>query len=424
MSAVRDVVVLGAGLAGVTSAWYLRAAGHRVTVIERRAGPALETSFANGGQISASHPEPWSNPRTPLAVLRGLGRSDAPVRLRFGLEAERWRWGLAFLGQCRPGPTRRNTATIARLAAYSLAALRQLRRQLDLDYDASECGILHLYFTETQLRHGRRMAATLAEFGLRTEVLGDAAACHRLEPALSRAPDLAGGLYAPEDESGDAHRFVEALTGHCRQAGVRFEFGMRVDRIATRGQTVRGVHVTDAEGRSGFYAGTDIVCALGAESSRLAKPLGERLPIYPLKGYSVTIPAGPAAPHLSLTDELHRIVVSRLGDRVRIAGMAELVGFDTGIDTSRAATLLKRASALMPELMSGLGHAAAPQYWAGLRPATPGNVPIIGRGRVDGLWYNTGHGSLGWTLACGSAELLSALLSGAAPAIAFPFWNG
>lgn len=413
------VIVLGAGLAGVTSAWYLAEAGHEVTVVERQQGAGLETSFANGGQISVSHPEPWANPGAPAQILRWLGREDAPLLFRWRADFRQWTWSLRFLSQCLPGPTRRNTVAIAALALYSRAALRALRDATDIQYDCLERGIAHLFFDERSFFRSREKARELHHHGIAVEAL-DRAACIELEPALADCTDtLAGGLYAPDDESGDAYEFVRALAALCARHGVVFCYVNVIARIDAAAGRVLAVQVRGADGEARALRADAYVVATGSYAPQLVRPLGERLPIYPVKGYSVTIPLTPdaIAPSISITDESHRIVCSRLGDRLRIAGTAELAGYDTSLTPARCEAIVRRARELFPRL----GESRPGDYWAGLRPATPGNVPIVGRGRLNNLFYNTGHGTLGWTLACGSARALTDIIGGRRPEVAFPF---
>ena len=397
------IVVLGAGVVGVTSAWYLASAGHEVTVIDRRSGPGLETSFANGGQISAGHAQPWARPSVLPKILRWLGREDAPLLFRPRANWAQWAWGLRFLRECTPARFERNCRVLARLAAYSRDCLRALRQSSGIHYDESMRGILQ-FFTEP-----RDLDAAA-----RHQPLLSAAQCLALEPALKHAEDeILGGLHFPEDESGDAHAFTTALAALARQKGVMFEFGKAISGFKTDARGVVGLEGSDIRGDA-------YVVALGSYSPLLLAPLGVRIPVYPLKGYSITLPLGPAeqaaAPQISLTDEAHKIVISRLGNRLRAAGTAELTGYDTSINAARCAAIVRRIRQLFP----GIGGATAVDYWAGLRPATPSNVPLIGRTRYANLYLNTGHGTLGWTLACGSAAALAALVAGRAPDVELP----
>lgn len=414
-----QIVVIGAGLAGVTAAWYLREAGHSVTVIERHEAAALETSFANGGQISVSHPEPWANPGAPLMILRWLGRHDAPLLFRMPPEPARIRWGLRFLRECLPGRARRNTLAIARLAAYSAERLRVLRKETGIHYEELSRGILHLYFSPAELRHGRQQLRILQELGIGARMLG-VADCVDVEPALATISHrLAGAMMGTDDESGDAHSFVVELMRCAQQAGVKFVFGASVDRIHVSERRVTSMDITDAHGRTGALAADAFVMAAGSYSVGLMEKLGERLPIYPVKGYSATLGLiNPLrAPHASITDESRRIVCSRLGNQLRIAGTAELNGYDLSLDPARCNALLRWVEDMFP----GACDLSQPHFWAGLRPTTPSNLPMIGRSRYSNLFYNTGHGTLGWTLACGSAQALTDLIDGRDPVPDFPF---
>lgn len=413
------VLVLGAGLSGVTTAWYLRRAGFDVSVVDRQPAAGLETSFANGGQISISHPEPWANPGAPLQVLRWLGRDDAPLKFRPTRDPAQWRWGARFLLECLPSRTQRNTAAIAALARWSGEQLRALRSATGLHYDQLERGILHLFHSRAEFAHAPARARQLGGFGIAAQVC-DVAACLRIEPALAaQAATLVGGLYAPADESGDAHRFTQGLAARLQDEGVCFQWQREIQGLRRGASGVEAVAVRDAQGQHQWLQADAFVVCLGSYGPRLVAALGEDLPIYPVKGYSITARVIDAsrAPSVSLTDESRRIVCSRLGERLRIAGTAELNGFDTRVRPERVAAILEWACSRFP----GAIDLSSVEAWAGLRPATPGNVPVIGRGRTPGLWFNTGHGTLGWTLACGSAAALAQLMSGQQPPIAFPF---
>ena len=401
------IIVLGAGVVGVTGAWYLARAGHEVMVIDRRSAPALETSFANGGQISAGHAQPWAKPSVVPKIFFWLGREDAPLLFRPRASWAQWRWGLRFLRECMPGRFERHSRTLAALAHYSLDCLRALRAELALGCDQLERGILHFATSEREFRAMVRQA----------EVAGhevkSAAQCLEIEPALAHAHDrVVGGVYLREDESGDTCRFTQQLARHAADRGVDFRFDCAIAAIDPR----TGVHLADGS----VVTGDAYVVSLGSYSPRLLAPLGIRIPVYPLKGYSVTLPLGPAeqeaAPTVSLTDEASRVVISRLGNRLRAAGTAELADYDTSVNPVRCAAIVRRLRALFP----ALGAVTTVENWAGLRPATPNNVPVIGRTRFANVYMNTGHGTLGWTLACGSAALIADLISGRRPAVAFP----
>ena len=401
------IIVLGAGVVGVASAWYLACAGHQVTVIDRQGAAGLETSFANGGQISAGHAQPWAKPSVLPKIFSWLGREDAPLLFRPRASWAQWRWGLRFLRECMPGRFERHSRTLSALAHYSLECLRALRAELALRYDQLERGILHFATSERDFRAMARHAQIAGQ------EIKSAAQCLEIEPALAHAHEpIVGGVYLREDESGDAWRFTQELARYAAARGVRFRFGAAIEAI----DPATGIRLADGS----TISADAYVVSLGSYSPRFLAPLGIHIPVYPLKGYSVTLPLGPgeldAAPSVSLTDEAHKIVISRLGNRVRAAGTAELAGYDTSVNRVRCAAIVRRLRTLFP----GLGALTTVENWAGLRPATPSNVPVIGRTRYPNLYMNTGHGTLGWTLACGSAALLADLISGRRPAVAFP----
>ena len=413
------VIVLGAGLLGVTSAYFLRQQGHDVTVVDRQAAAAAETSFANGGQISVSHAEPWANPSAPLKVLKWLGKEDAPLLFRLRADARQWRWGLQFLRECTPARTRRNIEQIVRLGTYSRDTLQQLRRDTGLSYDQRTQGILHFYTSEQEFEAAEAPAAQMRELGCDRRVISADEAV-QIEPALAHIrPKLAGATYTSEDESGDANRFARELVKRCEAAGVRFLMSHTVTAIREAGGEVDHVEATDSEGRFQRLRADAYVLAMGSLSPLLAKPLGIELPIYPAKGYSVTMPVkDPAMAHqVSLTDDEYKLVFSRLGDRLRIAGTAELNGYDRDLNRVRCEAIVRRVEELFP----GAGDSERAQFWTGLRPATPSNVPIIGRSKVGRLFLNTGHGTLGWTHACGSGKSIAHIVSGLQPEVDFAF---
>ena len=413
------VIVLGAGLLGVTSAYFLRQLGHDVVVVDRQATPAAETSFANGGQISVSHAEPWANPGAPLKVLKWLGKEDAPLLFRLRADARQWRWGLQFLRECTPARTRHNIEQIVRLGTYSRDTLQQLRRDRDISYDERTQGILHFYTSQEEFDAAEAPAAQMRDLGCDRRVISADEAV-RIEPALAHIrPQLAGATYTSEDESGDANRFARELVKRCEQDGVQFLMSHTVTALRTAGGEIDHVEATDSEGRFRRLRADAYVLAMGSLSPLLAKPLGIELPIYPAKGYSVTMPVKDAsmAHQVSLTDDEFKLVFSRLGDRLRIAGTAELNGYDRDLNRVRCEAIVRRVEELFP----GAGDTEQAQFWTGLRPATPSNVPIIGRSKVGKLFLNTGHGTLGWTHACGSGKSIARIVAGLAPEVDFAF---
>jgi D-amino-acid dehydrogenase len=411
------IIVLGAGVVGVTGAWYLAQAGHEVTVVDRQRQAAMETSFANGGQISAGHAEPWARPSVVPKILRWLGREDAPLLFRPRADWAQWEWGLRFLAECLPGRFERHSRTLAGLARYSRDCLRALRSQLAIHYDELERGILQFATNARDFEALARRAEAMRALGVKRQVKS-AAECLALEPALKSSRDpVAGGVYDPQDESGDACRFTQELARVAAARGVSFRFGAPVEAIETAAGEASGIRL---DGGERIEAGAYVV-SLGSYSPLILAPLGIRIPVYPLKGYSITLALAPAeaqaAPSVSLTDEARKIVISRLGSRLRAAGTAELAGYDTSLNAARCAAIARRIRELFPQL----GAAAVTDNWTGLRPATPSNVPVIGRTKLKNLFLNTGHGTLGWTLSCGSGRALADLVSGRRPEIAFPF---
>lgn len=413
------VIVLGAGLLGVTSAYFLRKEGHEVTVVDRQASPAAETSFANGGQISVSHAEPWANPSAPFKVLKWLGKEDAPLLFRVRADARQWMWGLRFLRECTPARTRHNIGQIVRLGTYSRDTLQQLRRDIGIEYHQRTQGILHFYTSQQEFDGAEGPAAQMRAMGCDRRVISADEAV-RIEPALRHIrPRLAGATFTAEDESGDANQFARELVDRCRADGVEFLMSHTVTALREAGGRIDHVEVTDSQGRFQRLRADAYVLAMGSLSPLYVKPLGIDLPIYPAKGYSVTLPVKDEsmAHQVSLTDDEYKLVFSRLGDNLRIAGTAELNGYDRDLNRVRCEAIVRRVEELFP----GAGDAERAQFWTGLRPATPSNLPIIGRSKVPNLYLNTGHGTLGWTHSCGSGKSIAMIVSGKKPEVDFAF---
>jgi len=404
------VIVLGGGVIGVAAAYYLMADGHEVTVVEAREGVGLETSFANGGQLVASHCEPWASPATLRLMLRWLGRRDTPIIVRLRADPAFLGWGLRFLRNCTRARAAANTARNLRLALANRALMASLRAATGIAYDGAQTGALTLYRDPRSFGEAARHAAELSALGCAVETV-DPARAIAIEPALAHLGNrIAGGLFAPGDEIGDCHAFTAALAGHCEARGVAFRTGLRVTGIETEGDRVARL-ATEA----GPLAADAYVLAAGASSARLARPLGLRLPIHPVKGYafSATIADAARAPRVGITDQDSRVVFAPLGGRLRVVSTAEFAGFDTTLNPRRIALMAKAAHDLLP----GAADYARAEPWAGLRPATPDNLPILGPTRFRNLWLDTGHGNLGWTQACASARLVADLLAGRPPAI-------
>ncbi|MFC3106782.1 D-amino acid dehydrogenase [Undibacterium arcticum] len=417
------VIVLGSGIVGTASAWFLRKAGHEVTVLERQPGVALETSFANGCQISVSHAEPWANPHTLLKVLKWLGREDAPLLFRLQPDLLQWKWCLHFLRECMPGRVDDNIRQIVAIAEYSRQTLHAVRVETGLDYDCLTRGILHFYTDQREFDKSLAAAALMRELGCpRNPVSTDEILA--LEPALAGMRDqIVGGDFTSTDESGDVYKFTVGLAAKAAEAGVQFRFNTTVTRLLSEGSgagmQITGVEVIDANGRHRTLQADAFVVALGSFSAPLLKPLGIELMIYPGKGYSATyrIINAQAAPTVSLTDDSHKLVLSRLGDRLRVAGTCELNGYTRELNPARCDAITRRVRALFP----GACDYDNPTYWAGLRPLTPSNVPYIGKTKFANLFLNTGHGTLGWTMGCGSGRAIADIVGGRQPELDFAF---
>ncbi|MCO5099490.1 MAG: D-amino acid dehydrogenase [Burkholderiaceae bacterium] len=412
-------LVVGAGVVGVTTAWFLNRQGFEVVVVDRGQEPASETSFANGGQISVSHAEPWANPKALRRALRWLLRADAPLRLRLRADPRQWTWLARFVRECTRERTRRNIGELVRLGTYSRKVLQQLRADTGISYDERLRGILHLYTDPREFEAAREPALLMRELGCERSVVSVDEAI-AIEPALRNARSLlVGATFTPADESGDAHAFTLQLAALCRAAGVEFRMGHRVTALRTGAGRIEHVEAIDPDGRYETIRADRYVLAAGSCSASLAAPLGIRLAVYPAKGYSVTMPVRDSARafEVSMTDDEHKLVFSRLGDRLRIAGTAELAGYGRALDLPRCRAMLRRFEQLMP----GAGDATAATFWSGLRPATPSNCPYVGRTRLPDLFLNTGHGTLGWTLACGSAKALADLMVQRRPDVDYAF---
>ena len=413
------VTVLGAGVTGITSAWFLAQAGHEVTVVDRQPGAGLETSFANGGQISVSHAEPWANPSAPLKVLKWLAKEDAPLLFRLRPDLNQWLWAIDFLRECTPARTRHNIKQIVNLGLYSRSTLQQLRASTGMEYHQKTEGILHFYTSQKEYDDAQGPAALMREYGCELD-MKTPDECVAIEPALtaSRAR-IVGGSMTPSDESGDAHQFTHKLAALCAEAGVNFLYNTRIVGTRKEGDLLKAVQVANADGVVRELTSDAYVMCLGSYSPQWAKLLGQTLRIYPAKGYSVTLPVinEAASYNVSLTDDEYKLVFSRFGDRLRIAGTAELNGYSTDLNLKRCEAIVRRTRQLFPDMTDGQNA----QYWTGLRPATPSNVPYIGTSKTSNLFLNTGHGTLGWTHSCGSGAAIADIVSGREPQVDFAF---
>jgi D-amino-acid dehydrogenase len=404
------IIVLGSGVIGVTSAWYLAKAGHEVVVVDRQPGPALETSFGNAGEISPGYASPWAAPGIPLKAIKWLAMEHAPLILRPPLDMATARWLYAMLRNCSAERYAVNKERMVRVAEWSRDCLIALRAETGIRYDERMQGTLQLFREQAQLDGIAKDVAVLAAGNVPFEIL-DRAECLAAEPGLANsAATIIGGLRLPNDETGDCFKFTDALATLAADAGVTFRYDCRIERLLSEGGIVSGVQ-TD----QGVLTADAYLLALGSFSPALAAPLGLRLPVYPVKGYSITVPITDAAraPVSTLLDESYKVAITRLGDRIRVGGMAAISGFNTSLPPRPRRTLEFSVGSLFP----GAGDLAAASYWTGLRPMTPDSTPIIGPTRLRNLFLNTGHGTLGWTMACGSGQVIADLMSGRAPEI-------
>ncbi|MDM0111659.1 D-amino acid dehydrogenase [Variovorax sp. J22R133] len=429
------VIVLGAGIIGVSTAWHLLERGHEVTVVDRQPDAAMETSFANAGQISVSFCEPWAYKGAPLQILKWMFSSDSPLLFKPKLDWQQWGWGLQFLGQCNDAAFARNVAQIIALGAYSHAALRDVVTATGIEYHRLERGIAHFFTHQKSFDEAAHAAALMHRHGIERRVVSREELL-AIEPAFRPFGDrIVGGTYTATDESGDARVFTQALARRCAQRGARLMFGRSVQRIHVAGGQVESVSV--GPGSSANSASNDVllkadavIVACGSYSAPLLRTVGVDLPIYPGKGYSATLPLlrPEAAPMISTIDDEAACAVTRLGNFLRVAGTIELNGYDHSLTTplarARCRMLVDRVEKVLPGVCDTRteDQGGNPQFWTGLRPATPTNIPFIGRTKIGKLWVNAGHGTLGWTHGAGSGKAMAELVSGErAPIAGFRF---
>jgi|TARA_R100000501_G_C2630518_1_gene125925 D-amino-acid dehydrogenase len=400
------IIILGAGVVGITTAYYLRRKGHDVTVVDRQPGAALETSFANAGEISPGYSSPWAGPGVPTKAIRWLLMRHPPLILRPTVDMLMLRWLASMLRNCTTARYAINKSRMVRLAMFSRDELMLLRKELSIEYDQRLQGTLQLFRTQKQMDGSAKDMDVLRAYDVPFELL-DKEGCTRAEPGLAASSErFVGGLRLPNDETGDCHLFTTRLTEHLASRGVEFRFSTSVRQLETCGGAITG-----AQTDQGVIRGDAYLMALGSHSAVLAKSLGIRLPMYPVKGYSITVPiaASEWAPISTLLDETYKIAITRLGARIRVGGMAEICGYDRSLPKHREATLLHCLNDLFP---AAVRKGEGTNFWSGLRAMTPDGPPIIGRTRLSNLFLNTGHGTLGWTMACGAAAVTAAIISG------------
>ena len=412
------ILVLGAGVIGVSTAWFLSKAGHDVTVLDRQDSPGKETSFANGGQISAGQAEPWANPAAPAKIVKWLGREDAPLLFRLRADASQWSWGLKFLLECLPSRTHQNTLQTLKLAVFSREKLKEVREETGLVYDGVERGILTLHTDQKEFKLAQTRLQMLREHGVSVNVRSPSQVLE-IEPALKQSKvEIVGATHAEDDESGDAFLFTQRLAEVAGKNGVAFGFGVEVIDWQVKGSRINSILARVGDRLETFSADAFVV-ALGSYTTLSLSKLGINIPVFPVKGYSVTIPISDSdlAPEVCITDENGKVAISRLGRRLRAAGTAELAGYDLAIREERCQAIVNRVREFFPSINNYDNH----RKWTGLRPAVPSNVPLIGRLKFKNLFVNTGQGTLGWTLACGSGAGLANVISAEHPGVDFPF---
>ncbi len=403
------IIILGSGVVGVTTAYYLAKQGHEVTVVDREEGPALETSFANAGQVSPGYASPWAAPGVPMKALKWLFQKHAPLVIRPTADPKQYVWLMQMLANCTGARYKVNKSRMVRVAEYARDCLMQLRADTGIEYDQRMQGTLQLFREQYQLDGIGKDLEVLRQDGVPFEVL-DRDGCAAVEPALGLVKDkFVGGLRLPHDETGDCFKFTNALAKICEGLGVTFRFGVSIKSLVLSGGRVSGVETSQ-----GVLTADNYVVALGSYTPAMVKSLGLDAPIYPVKGYSITAPIvdESRAPVSTVLDESYKIAITRLGDRIRVGGMAEVSGFSKDLPAARRATLDLSVSDLFPG-----GDLKAATFWSGLRPMTPDSTPIIGATRHDNVYINAGHGTLGWTMSCGSGKLLADLISGNRPDI-------
>ncbi|MFC3109118.1 D-amino acid dehydrogenase [Undibacterium arcticum] len=404
------IIVLGSGVIGTASAYYLAQAGHEVSVLDRQPGAGLETSFANAGEVSPGYAAPWAGPGVPLKAIKWLLMRHSPLVLRPGLDPAMWRWMWQMLANCSSRRYEINKGRMLRLAEYSRDCLRELRATTGIRYDERMQGTLQLFRNQQQLDSAAPDIAILQRYQVAYQLL-DGAACVAAEPALARVREkFVGGLRLPGDETGDCYKFTRRLAELAQGLGARFEYDVTIQHMVADDGQISGVQTEDQVRKADAY-----VLALGSYSPLLLRPLGIRLPVYPVKGYSITIPVLDAAgaPESTVMDETFKVAITRLGDRIRVGGTAELAGYDLRLRQARRDTLEHSVSELFPQG----GDLSRGEFWCGLRPMTPDGTPVLGPTPYRNLYLNTGHGTLGWTMACGSGRVLADLVSGRRPEI-------
>lgn len=426
-----QTIVLGAGIIGISTAWHLAERGHDVIVVDRQPDAALETSFANAAQISVSYCEPWANKHAPAKLMKWMFRKDAPLLFRPQLDWQQWRWGLQFLAQCNDEAFERNVRQLVALGSYSHAALKDVVAATGIQYNRLEKGIAHFYTDQASFDGAAEAAELMQRYGVNRKVVSREELL-AIEPAFANYGRIVGGTYTASDESGDARVFTQKLAQLCKARGVQFLYRRDIQRLETEGGELKAVRVRcRATGEVKRLVADNVVVACGSYSAPLLRQVGVDLPIYPGKGYSATfqLKKPELAPLVSTIDDEVKVAMSRLGNELRVAGTIELSGYDATLDSKLAQARCRMLAQRIEQVLPGVcdtrlpEEGGYPRFWTGLRPATPTNIPYIGRTKVQGLWVNAGHGTLGWTHGAGSGKAMAELIGGRTPRMAFNFYG-
>ncbi|HEY8024715.1 MAG TPA: D-amino acid dehydrogenase [Burkholderiaceae bacterium] len=404
------VLVLGSGVIGTASAYYLAQAGHEVTVVDRQPAAGLETSYANAGEVSPGYAAPWAGPGIPMKAIKWLLMRHSPLAIQPSIDPYMWSWVLRMLRNCTSARYEINKGRMVRLAEYSRDCLIELRRDTGISYDERSQGTLQLFRTQKQLDASAADIAVLERYKVPYEVL-DPTGCLKVEPALVHVRQkFVGALRLPGDETGDCFKFTQSLAGMAEKLGVKFRHGVSIERLARDGDQISAVHTSAGELKADAY-----VLALGSYSPKLLRGIALHVPIYPIKGYSITVPITDVtrAPESTIMDETFKVAITRLGDRIRVGGTAEIAGYDLRLHARRRETLEHSVTDLFPNS----GDITRAEFWCGLRPMTPDGTPALGKTPYGNLYLNSGHGTLGWTMACGSGRVMADIVSGKAPEI-------
>ncbi len=408
------IIVLGAGISGILSAYYLGKAGHKVTVIDRQKEAAQECSYANGGQLSYSHAEPWANPHVFPKLFKWMGQDDAPLVLKFSRDPQMIKWGLSFLANCAPNKAERHAKALLKIGLHSRNKMKEIRKDTGIHFNWQDKGILHIYTDPKEFDVAIKQANIQQQWGCKQEIFSYQE-CIAKEPTLEHScEEIHGGIFSPMDESGDIHIFTQKLAQHVEtRFHAKMMYGTEIQAIHRTGDTIESIDTSKGNLKADAY-----VMCMGADTPLMMRKIGLKVPIYPMKGYSITLPADEYSPNVSITDDARKIVYSRLGDVVRVAGTAEFAGYNKDVNPARIEPIKRGIKSLFPH-----ANLNQPKEWACLRPSTPDGPPIVGRTKLQNLYMNTGHGTLGWTQGAGTANLLASVIGDETPEISLEGLN-